>query len=301
MAPALLTVATNAWAALAPLLPWIAAGAALAAVAYLIYDNWDVLANWFQSTFPGVAEGLAQVWEGLKETLLAVWQFISAMARSIWSGLQEFWAGWGEIIKAMFGGVWEQIRLNIELVFGVISGIVKTVLAVIRGDWEGAWDAIRGIGGTAWSWLTGTIQNLAHTWSKIWDSIAGKVSAVWEGIKATIRAGVNGVIGAINRFIAAWNSISIRVPSVEIPLVGTVGGFSMGLPNIPQIPMLAEGGIVRGPTLAMIGERGPEAVVPLDRYGAGGSMTIVIQLDGRTVARQVVPFIPGELVRMGVR
>jgi phage-related minor tail protein len=39
--------------------------------------------------------------------------------------------------------------------------------------------------------------------------------------------------------------------------------------------MLAEGGIVTGPTLAMIGERGPEAVVPLDRYrGGGGDITI---------------------------
>jgi len=42
-----------------------------------------------------------------------------------------------------------------------------------------------------------------------------------------------------------------------------------------KIPGLADGGIVRGPTLAMIGEAGPEAVVPLDRMGGmGGGVTI---------------------------
>ena len=38
--------------------------------------------------------------------------------------------------------------------------------------------------------------------------------------------------------------------------------------------MLAEGGIVTGPTLAMIGERGPEAVIPLNKAGALGGITI---------------------------
>jgi hypothetical protein len=41
-----------------------------------------------------------------------------------------------------------------------------------------------------------------------------------------------------------------------------------------QVPALANGGVVTGPTLALIGEAGPEAVVPLDRAGAMGNVTI---------------------------
>jgi hypothetical protein len=56
-------------------------------------------------------------------------------------------------------------------------------------------------------------------------------------------------------------------------------GFSM-----PDIPMLANGGIVTGgATLAMIGERGPEAVIPLDRmgeFGMGGGTTVNINVNG---------------------
>jgi phosphotransferase system HPr-like phosphotransfer protein len=54
---------------------------------------------------------------------------------------------------------------------------------------------------------------------------------------------------------------------------------------VPDIPMLAEGGIVTSATLAMIGESGPEAVIPLDRagsmgFGGGGGNTINITVQG---------------------
>jgi len=46
------------------------------------------------------------------------------------------------------------------------------------------------------------------------------------------------------------------------------------------IPALADGGIVTGPTLALIGEAGPEAVVPLDRYNGGGGGNVTINVNG---------------------
>ena len=50
---------------------------------------------------------------------------------------------------------------------------------------------------------------------------------------------------------------------------------------MPNIPMLAEGGIITSATLAMIGERGPEAVIPLDRMGQmGGNTNVTIQVNG---------------------
>jgi hypothetical protein len=52
--------------------------------------------------------------------------------------------------------------------------------------------------------------------------------------------------------------------------------------DVPDIPMLANGGIVTGPTLAMIGEAGPEAVIPLDRMGqmGGGGTNVTINVNG---------------------
>lgn len=75
-----------------------------------------------------------------------------------------------------------------------------------------------------------------------------------------------------------WNN-TVGKLSFSIPgWVPGVGGKGFDVPDIPQ---LAKGGIVNSPTLALIGEAGPEAVVPLSRGGGaggfGGSTTIVIQ------------------------
>ena len=72
-----------------------------------------------------------------------------------------------------------------------------------------------------------------------------------------------------------WNNtvgkLSFSIPS-WVPLIG---GNKI---DIPDIPMLAAGGIVTSPTLAMIGEKGPEAVVPLSKMnGMGGGISVTVQ------------------------
>jgi hypothetical protein len=52
---------------------------------------------------------------------------------------------------------------------------------------------------------------------------------------------------------------------------------------LDTIPLLAEGGIVNRPTLAMIGEAGPEAVVPLSKMGGMGSGSIIINVAGSVI------------------
>lgn len=59
-----------------------------------------------------------------------------------------------------------------------------------------------------------------------------------------------------------------------------------------RVPKLAEGGIVTRPTLAMIGEKGPEAVVPLNKAGGGAVYNITVNAgigtSGQEVGRQIV-------------
>ena len=81
-----------------------------------------------------------------------------------------------------------------------------------------------------------------------------------------------------NGIASAWNNtvgkLAFKLPD-WVPGIGGKG-FSM-----PDIPMLANGGIVTGPTLALIGEAGPEAVIPLDRMGSmGGGSSVTINVNG---------------------
>jgi hypothetical protein len=75
---------------------------------------------------------------------------------------------------------------------------------------------------------------------------------------------------ALHNVIAALlNSISgIELPLIGKPFKGLIG----------TIPMLATGGIITQPTIAMVGERGPEAVVPL-RGDQGMQQPVTININ----------------------
>lgn len=79
-----------------------------------------------------------------------------------------------------------------------------------------------------------------------------------------------------NGIAMVWNNtfgkIKFSVPS-WVPGIGGKGF------DVPDIPMLANGGIVDSPTLALIGESGAEAVVPLDRMGQMGN-NVTINVNG---------------------
>ena len=108
--------------------------------------------------------------------------------------------------------------------------------------------------------------------------IGSGIADLFRGVVNEVKNLMNEAIGAVNNIITALNSIlSFKLPSF-------LGGAKIGV-TIPTIPKLAEGGIVSSPTLAMIGEAGPEAVVPLSRGGMGG-MNITINVAGSVVQEQ---------------
>ena len=92
-------------------------------------------------------------------------------------------------------------------------------------------------------------------------------------ITSAFKGIVNGVIKMMNSMINLLNKIlTFKMPD-------WAGEMEWGL-NLPNIPELAEGGIVKRPTLAMIGEAGPEAVVPLRGGGGGlgGGVTVNVMM-----------------------
>lgn len=106
--------------------------------------------------------------------------------------------------------------------------------------------------------------------SEFFYTIINGMIGFFEGFANAVVSGVNFVIRALNRL------------RVEIPAIGNSPAFTVGfniaeLSNVvlPRIA-LADGGIVTGPTNALIGEAGPEAVIPLDRLPTGNTYNITI-------------------------
>lgn len=98
---------------------------------------------------------------------------------------------------------------------------------------------------------------------KIGSSVADFIGGIFERKINTVKGIINAVISLINGAIGAINKLKVEIPD----WVPKYGGSTFGV-NIPKIPALAEGGIVDRATLAMIGEAGREAVVPLDNNTA---------------------------------
>lgn len=103
------------------------------------------------------------------------------------------------------------------------------------------------------------------------------------------RSLVNGMIDMVNGLIGRLNSLlEFTIPVPFGP------DIRVNAPDLANIPKLAEGGLVMGPQVALIGEAGPELVVPLDKLGQVGgraSYQITIQTgvgDPREIGRQVV-------------
>ena len=114
------------------------------------------------------------------------------------------------------------------------------------------------------------------------EAFRNVVNGLFDAIKTGVTASVDFIKGYLNTVLGFYKSIfngianlwnsSIGKLSCEVPSwVPGLGGKGF---SVPKIPMLADGGIVTGPTLAMIGERGPEAVIPLNRGGVGGNITV---------------------------
>jgi hypothetical protein len=153
-----------------------------------------------------------------------------------------------------------QIAKTVQLAWNLAMsanpiGIVITAIGLLVAAFVTLWNKCEGF---------------RNFWLNMWEGIktAAKAAAdfiggIFSTIMNTIKGVINGVISVINGAIGAINKISVTVPD----WVPEFGGKKFGF-NIPKIPMLAEGGVVSKPTLAMVGEAGKEAVLPLEENTA---------------------------------
>ena len=118
--------------------------------------------------------------------------------------------------------------------------------------------------------LVGWIDGIFLTkWGSVWQRVQDSFAQIFGGLSGLIKAPINSVIGLVNDALSKLNGLSIELPTM-------LGGGTVGF-NIPEIPQLADGGVVSSPTLAMIGEgREPEAVMPLSKLDAATSSSSTV-------------------------
>ena len=180
------------------------------------------------------------------------------------------------------------ISTVVTTILKLLKSVIDFVVDVFTVGWDEAWNKLK------------------DTWASIWDTMLEKVTAIVNAIIDIINSLIETVESAVNAILSMVDSI---------PVIGDIAG-ELGMPSsvsFSNIPHLAGGGVTSGATLAEIGEAGREAVLPLEQDtswmdelaqrigGNSGNGTVVMELDGETFARLIVPYTQGESVRTGVR
>jgi len=153
------------------------------------------------------------------------------------------------------------------------------------------------------NWLIGTFEDFMaflDPFATFFEETFGGISEFFYGIIngmiGMFEGFANAVINGVNFVIRALNRIQVSAPKWLTDLTGiTSFGISireLGNISLPRVA-LAEGGIVTGPTSALIGEAGPEAVIPLGKMGSmGNTYNITVNAgmgtDGNRVGEQIV-------------
>jgi phage-related protein len=248
----------------------------------------DTLRDWYEQVFEWVGN-IVGIFLSLPQLIPAaldvLQQKLSELWTTIWTNaVQLFWDGVNSLLTVIyaipgltedaghavldfFTSLWNNVVLNVQAT--VESGFNKVI-----GFFNSLPDRVRALGPA----LYNAAVSLGHRIGDGLANIGNFASDIGHRIVNTIKSGINFVISSINNGIA---EIDDRLPG-----------------SLPRIPLLARGAVVDSPTLALVGEAGPEVVLPLSdrkraqelaeqsgllsmlRTGGGGSnVTVIAYLD----------------------
>jgi phage-related protein len=284
---------------------------------------WQGLCDFISGICQSIGEFFSGLWTKLQEIFEPIGQWFSEKFQQAWDAIVNIFSGIGEWFSGVFQGAWDAI-VNIFTPIGSWFGQrwadVTSALANI-GAWftdmfQKAWTGLTNIFsklgswfGERWADVTNALSSVSNWFGEMFtnaynavkdafSSIGDFFSGVWETVKGIfVNAGqmVGEAVGGA--FKSAVNAVLGTIENVVNGFIGMINGVLDVVRNLPglgwvgsvstvSLPRLARGGIVDSPTIAMIGEAGKEAVVPLENTG-------FIQTLGRVVSSAVVNAMAG--------
>lgn len=187
----------------------------------------------------------------------------------------------------------------IPLVIAGIATVVTAVLALTGNLTEFARNLKDNILGGIIQFIKGAFTG---DWNSAWDGVKKVFKGIWNSIVIIAESAVNAIIKGLNWLISKINTIKFTVPS-WVPGVGgkSIGGHLSSLSEV-HLPRLATGAVIppNKEFLAVLGDQksGTNIETPLatmvDAFkqamaeSGGGTTTVVVQLDGKEIARSTV-------------
>lgn len=224
----------------------------------------DGLGKMFAGDMSGVddiAAGIQGIVAKLGEMAPVIWEAAKRLGGQLLQGImsnsgeigQKAVEIIGNLVTGLINNLPQILSAGVQLIGGLASGLVQAIPQVVSAIGRIGLQIIQGLG------------------SKIW----GQVTAAANGIKERFLAPINNLrdkIKGIVDKIKGFFSFSIKAPHVPLPHFTIspagwkIGDLLKGVKPSLSVSWYAKGGIVDGATLVGAGEKGPEAIVPLDPF-----------------------------------
>ena len=256
---------------------------------------WKTVSTWVEKTVKDIINWFKQAWTDIKNAFSTA---ISWIKEKIIQPIADFYNKWiRPVIEKIIEIITKCVEIIINLYVGLYNLLVDKVIKPIAEwvsktvgnikDWiKGAVDTIKGWFSDLWNKIKEIFSPVANffkeIWNKaynavktvfspivdffggIWDKIKNKFSklgtSIGDAISSAVKSGINGVISLIERTI----NTAISLINGAIRLINLLPGVNVSYVQKLRMPRLAKGGIIDSATIAMVGEQGKEAVVPLE-------------------------------------
>lgn len=257
-------------------------------------DIGTIISEWWNGNGQEIFQNVCDMFLNIGTTLMNVynqwikpaWDFIVAIVKSAWENwLKPVFEGainffgkvadcvstvWNNFLSPLVNWLVSFLGPKIQNVFNAVKRVFDNVFTFIGGLVN---SILKAFGGLI-DFITGVFSG---DWKKAWQGIHDFFKGIWDGIGAVFKFIVNAIIDGIN---SLWTGIYNFVSGV-IDAIGGIAGaigsiigqdWSFSMPeNPPLIPRLATGGLVKAPTLAVVGDNAgansgnPEVIAPLSK------------------------------------
>ena len=238
--------------------------------------------EWFKELFSSVWQTIKDIWDNITGFLEGCWELIKVVFTPVAEWFKEkfssAWNGIKDIFSAVTGWFtdrWDEIKAVFSPVADYFSekftgGWNKTKEAFSKAGsfFSDLWEEIKKPFSTVATWFRDTFS---EAWQNVKDvfSTGGRIfEGIKEGISGVFTTVVNGIIRGINNVIEvpfdAINSALIKIRDVSIAGVEPFADKIHEI-DVPHIPELARGGVLRKGKWGFLEGDGDEAVVPLEK------------------------------------
>lgn len=246
-------------------------GGALSSLTFGLLDP-KTTAKSIKKVGDAMGKGLSKAFNFVKKIGSKAFSFIFDKFKTQITNIKDLFVGVFTSIWGYIKGTFNNVK---ELVSNTFAGFKDLFGNLFSGDLGGAFDALKGILGGLGTFFSDqfktAVEGVKGIFGSAFSYIADSFKNIFGGIGSKIieylKMPINGMIGMMNSLITKINEALTF--TIDIPGLGETGIKT----EIPSIPALAEGGIVDKATVALIGEAGPEAVVPLDEFTQSNEKT----------------------------